>query len=166
MLIFTRSKYNDTKMNQEICWSLKSFEELSTEELYQLLQKRQDVFILEQSCRYPDLDDKDKITLHLMGWINGELAAYSRIFPANTLFENEASFGRVLTNAAYRKLGIGKALVQELIDVIENRLNTPIIRIEAQYYLVRFYEDFGFKAYGETFMDAGVEHIMMVRGIK
>ncbi|WP_018108224.1 GNAT family N-acetyltransferase [Bacteroides propionicifaciens] len=150
-------------MSQKVKWVLKTFSELNTDELYEILQKRQDVFILEQCCRYPDLDDKDKITLHLMGWIEDKLVAYSRIFPQDILFDDAASFGRVLTDSSYRKLGLGKNLVKQLIEVIENKLHSPKIRIEAQYYLVRFYEDFGFKAYGDTFMDAGVEHIMMVR---
>lgn len=98
-----------------------------------------------------------------MGWIEDKLVAYSRIFPQDILFDDAASFGRVLTDSSYRKLGLGKNLVKQLIEVIENKLHSPKIRIEAQYYLVRFYEDFGFKAYGDTFMDAGVEHIMMVR---
>lgn len=153
-------------MSQKIKWTLKSFSELNTEELYEILQKRQDVFILEQHCRYPDLDDKDKITLHLMGWIEDKLIAYSRVFPQHILFDDAASFGRVLTDSSYRKLGLGKSLVKQLIDVIEQKLHTTKIRIEAQYYLVRFYEEFGFKAYGDTFMDAGVEHIMMVRESK
>ena len=77
-------------------WVLKSFAELTTEELYQILQKRQDVFILEQNCHYPDLDDKDRQTLHLLGYVENRLIAYARLFPSGMLFENQASFGRVL----------------------------------------------------------------------
>ena len=150
-------------MSKELKWTLKSFAEITTTELYKLLQQRQDVFILEQECKYPDLDDKDQITLHLMGWIDDELVAYARVFPPRTLFETESSFGRVLIHQKYRRYSYGKELIQKLIDTSIAEFKTSSIRIEAQYYLLRFYENFGFKAYGDTFLDAGVEHIMMVR---
>lgn len=150
-------------MTKDIRWTLKSFNELTTNDLYKLLQQRQDVFILEQECKYPDLDDKDQITLHLMGWIDNELVAYARIFPPKTIFEEDASFGRVLIHQKYRRFNYGKELVQKLIDVIQTEFNTSSICIEAQYYLLDFYNNFGFKAYGDTFLDAGVKHIMMLR---
>lgn len=150
-------------MRPRLTWILKSYAELTTNELYKLLQQRQDVFILEQECKYPDLDDKDQFTLHLMAWIDDELVAYSRIFPPKTIFKDEASFGRVLINKRYRRLNYGKTLIQKIIDAIETKYDTSIIRIEAQYYLLDFYKSFGFRPYGETFLDAGIKHIMMIK---
>lgn len=142
-------------------WVLKSFAELTTEELYQILQKRQDVFILEQNCHYPDLDDKDRQTLHLLGYVENRLIAYARLFPSGMLFENQASFGRVLVVKDSRRLKLGKKLVQEIIRVLEHDLKEKEIKIEAQLYLQKFYEEFGFIAEGKVFLDAGIDHIMM-----
>lgn len=152
-------------MVKQVHWVLKSFDQLTIDELYSILQKRQDVFILEQHCRYPDLDDMDKKSSHLMGYVDHQLVAYARLFQRGLIFDDFASFGRVLVAKDSRKLKLGRALVQEIIRIINHEWEDLSIKIEAQYYLKSFYEEYGFIAQGDIFLDAGIEHIMMLRKI-
>ena len=99
-----------------IIWSCKKFEDLTVPELYTILKLRNEVFVVEQNCVYPDMDGKDIPSLHLCGWLNNQLlVAYARLIPAGIAY-TEASIGRVVSNAAYRKNGYGKKLMQKAID--------------------------------------------------
>jgi len=84
-----------------LTWELKTFETLTIEELYSILQLRSEVFVVEQNCVYLDIDLKDKKALHLMGKTNNQLVAYARLFRPNDYFEN-ASIGRVVIQPKYR----------------------------------------------------------------
>jgi ElaA protein len=142
-------------------WTFKSFEELTTTELYAILQLRSDVFVVEQNCVYLDIDGKDKKSFHLMAWQDDDLAAYTRLVPPGISF-TEASIGRVLSSPKYRGLGIGITLMQKSIHHTLESYATNKIRIGAQLYLKKFYEGFGFVAQGDEFLEDGIPHIEML----
>ena len=85
-------------------FTIKRFSELSTTELYQILQLRSEVFVVEQDCVYQDVDFKDQKALHVFGIKNDTIVAYSRIFKPTDYFKN-ASIGRVVVAAKERKYG-------------------------------------------------------------
>lgn len=148
-------------MNIEWCW--KPFPQLTLDELYSLLQARSEVFTVEQRCCYPDLDNLDQSSWHLLGWgsTKWQLAAYARVLPPGTVHK-EVSFGRVLTTQTYRGAGLGKKLVQEVISFCKEQFPQANIRIDAQYYLIEFYQQFGFQVISEPFDDHGIEHVEML----
>lgn len=144
-------------------WIYKSFDELTTNELYVILQLRNEVFIVEQNCVYQDIDNKDLKSFHLMAFDGEILVAYSRILPAGVSFE-EVSIGRVITAPNYRGKGIGFILIEKAIETVLITFNTKSIKIGAQLYLKKFYESFGFTQTSEMYLEDGIEHIDMVIG--
>lgn len=142
-------------------FSLKTFNELSANELYEILKLRSEIFVVEQNCVFLDMDDKDQKARHLMGEINGELIAYTRLYDKNQYY-NEASIGRVVVSSRHRNLKYGHVLLQESIATIRRIFGTSNIRIGAQCYLQKFYESHGFKIYGETYLEDGIPHVEMV----
>ena len=146
----------------EIFWTCKKFEELSGEEMHDILAIRQNVFIVEQKCIYQDADELDKNSWHLLGRISdGEIAAYGRVnFPGSRY--REPSFGRILTSRDARGSGIGREVVRRCLALCKRLYPDRDIRISAQTYLIDFYNDVGFKEVGETYDDEGIEHIDMV----
>lgn len=145
----------------ELTWIYKNFNELTTSELYAILQLRSEVFVVEQNCVYQDIDGKDKKSFHLMAWNGFELVAYTRLVAPEVSF-TEASIGRVITSPQYRGLGIGIALVEKSITHILETYSTNTIRIGAQLYLKKFYTSFGFVAQGDEFLEDGIPHVEMI----
>jgi ElaA protein len=144
-----------------ITWNCKRFEELTPQELYAALRLRSEVFVVEQNCVFLDMDDKDEKCLHLLGWQDGLLAAYTRLVPAGVSFP-ETSIGRVVTSPKMRKTGIGKILMKESIERCNIIFGKTPIRIGAQLYLQRFYESFGFQQASEVYDEDGIDHIEMI----
>ena len=140
---------------------IKSFDELSTTELYQLINLREKVFVVEQKCYYLDADNNDQKSWHLLHFINGTLAAYLRILPPNTTYK-QPSIGRVVVDANFRKKNLGKQIMIEAIDFLNKRyINTPI-KIGAQTYLNTFYKSLGFYNEGVEYLEDGIPHIHMI----
>ena len=98
----------------EIQWTIKSFENLSVNELYDILKLRSEIFVVEQNCVYLDIDGKDKQALHLFGEFEGKIVGYSRLFKPGITFDN-ASIGRVVVDANYRDRKWGHDLMREAI---------------------------------------------------
>ncbi len=147
-------------------WHLKPYKELSTSELYAIMRIRQEVFVLEQKCPFIDADYNDQPCHHLWGISPGnEMAAYARIVPPGGIY-TEASIGRVVTSLKYRKAGYGKLLMQKAIEETEKIYGRNSIRIEAQLYLLHFYEGFGFVKEGEPYILDDILHIIMLRQAK
>ena len=146
----------------EIKFKIKRFNELSTVELYSLLQLRSEVFVVEQNCVYQDIDGKDEKALHLLGEIDNKVVVYSRIFKPKDYFEN-ASIGRVAIAEKFRAQKWGHQLMQEAISGIENNFGIQSITISAQLYLKKFYESHGFVQIGETYLEDGIPHIEMLK---
>lgn len=152
----------DLKNNTpKIEFFIKSFEELSTIELYNILKLRSEIFIIEQNCVYQDIDDKDLKCHHLMCFVDGNLAGYTRIVPHGLTYE-DASIGRVVIGTAYRGLGLGKQLMENSIKGCQDILKESRIRISAQLYLLKFYNSLGFKEVGDPYDEDGIPHIEMV----
>ena len=147
-----------------ITWYHKHFNDLITKELYQILQLRNEVFIVEQNCPFQDLDDKDFKCFHLIGFDTDsqKIMAYTRIVPAGISY-TEASIGRVVTSPQARGEGIGKVLMEKSIQILEELYGGVSIRIGAQYYLKKFYESLDFEQVNEIYLEDGIEHILMDR---
>ena len=138
---------------------IKHYNELTTTELYALLQARAAVFVVEQDCPYQDLDGKDLVSDHL--WLedeDGMITTYLRVIPPGVSFE-DASIGRVL--AMYRKEGNGSALMNEAIKFIRKKYGNVGITIEAQVQARYFYARQGFVKCSSEFLEDGIPHIRM-----
>ncbi|WP_420603545.1 GNAT family N-acetyltransferase [Flagellimonas sp.] len=140
----------------------KSFEELSTKELYQILQLRSEVFVVEQDCVYQDVDGKDEKALHVMGIKNENVVAYTRMFGPGDYFKNP-SIGRVVVAKEERKYGYGKIIMQASIDELGKRFPKNTIELSAQTYLLKFYNGLGFVVQGEEYLEDGIPHVRMVK---
>ncbi|MBP6730662.1 MAG: GNAT family N-acetyltransferase [Chitinophagales bacterium] len=145
-----------------ITWQLKHFNQLTTVELYTILQLRSEVFVVEQTCPYLDPDGKDIYCHHLMGYMGNDLAAYSRLVPAGVSYA-EVSIGRVISSPKYRGQQYGKLLMQKAIEEIEQLYGSAPIRIGAQAYLKQFYEGFDFVDLNQPYLEDGIPHIIMLR---
>lgn len=148
---------------EEVIWYYKSFDELTSKELYKIVQLRNEVFVIEQDCIYQDCDGKDLFCGHLWATIGDEVAAYSRIVPKEISYENEPSIGRVISNQKFRRYGLGKQLLKNSVQIIENQFKTSKIRISAQSYLKEFYSSFGFEQVSEEYLEDDIPHIEMLR---
>jgi ElaA protein len=146
-----------------INWSFKKFDDLTPNELYSVLQLRNEVFVVEQNCVFQDADNKDQDSHHLMGWDNEMLVAYARIVPLGIAYDSFPSIGRVVTSPKLRRSGLGKILMQQSIEHLQKLLGESSIKLGAQLYLKNFYESFGFVQSSEVYMEDGIPHIEMVR---
>lgn len=143
-------------------FTTKYFSELTTTELYQILQLRSEIFVVEQDCVYQDVDFKDQKALHVFGKKNDKIIAYTRIFKPGDYFEN-ASIGRVVVVANQRKFGYGHQIMKVSIEAIQKHFKVDEITISAQKYLQKFYESHQFKQIGEEYLEDGIPHIKMDR---
>ncbi|MGV3461691.1 MAG: GNAT family N-acetyltransferase [Flavobacterium sp.] len=143
-------------------FKIKRFNELSLPELYQVLQLRSEVFVVEQNCVYQDIDGKDAKAVHVFSGEDGQVAAYCRLFGPGDYFEN-TSIGRVVIGEKYRDRKWGHAMMKAAIDAIAAIWQTSAITISAQLYLKKFYETHGFVQSGEQYLEDGIPHIRMHR---
>ncbi len=142
--------------------AIKTFDQLTTEELYQILRLRSEVFVVEQDCVYQDVDNKDQKALHIIGTKKGEIVAYTRIFKPGDYFNN-VSIGRVVVSQDQRKYGLGKQIMQASLAAIDQRFPNQPIEISAQSYLLKFYTELGFKVTGEEYLEDGIPHRRMLK---
>ncbi len=143
--------------------SVKTFDELKTTELYDLLQLRSEIFVVEQDCVYQDLDGKDQKAMHIIGTKNDQIVAYSRIFKAGD-YMAQACIGRVAVKDGERKHGYGLDIMRASIKEVEEKFKETSIALSAQTYLKRFYNSLGFVEKGGEYLEDGIPHVMMVRG--
>ena len=149
-------------------WRLKKFEDLGVHELYAILQLRNIVFAVEQNCVYPDMDNKDAQSLHLMAWEKDpasgtdQLMAYTRLLPPGVSYPDAASIGRVVTAPAARGKGLGRELMQRSLKALYQSFGRGPVRIGAQLYLKDFYASLGFAVSSEMYLEDGIEHIEML----
>lgn len=145
---------------------IKSFKELTTDELYAILQLRSEVFVVEQDCVYQDMDYKDQKALHVLGFKSeasgDKIVAYTRLFKPGDYFKY-ASIGRVVVNENQRKFKYGYDIMKASIEAIETHYDETKIKISAQVYLKTFYNNLGFKEVGEGYLEDGIPHIGMVK---
>lgn len=147
-------------MNDTYDLHIKSFQELTLEELYAILQLRMDVFVVEQVCPYLDLDDLDQASTHLWIGEGSDVLAYVRVVHEQGAY---CSIGRVVNASSHRGQGLGLKIFQAGIDFCEKHIPDRSIKISAQLYLKRFYSSFGFEQVGKVYLEDGIPHIGMVR---
>jgi len=149
-----------SKLN--LSWSWKTFDQLSKEELYELLSLRQSIFVVEQKSWYLDADGLDNCSLHLLIKLNDVLLGYLRLLPPKIKYDTP-SIGRIAILENYRGNKIGSRLVKEGIQKSLEIFSTHSLTISAQEHLIKFYEDHGFKVFGEVYDEDGIPHIQMVK---
>jgi len=142
----------------QLMWAWKKFTNLSTDELYKIIQLRERVFVIEQNCIYLDCDDKDRDAWHLFGVVEGKIHAYLRAFGPGLKYA-EAAFGRVVTSPELRGTGLGRELTAAGIERIRAQFSGASIRISAQAYLQKFYESFGFVRVSDEYREDDIPHI-------
>ncbi len=147
----------------QIRWIFKEFDALTVAELYNIMLLRNEVFVVEQNCVYQDADNKDQKSLHLCGWDENNLVAYTRIIPPG-ISHTEASIGRVVISPVYRGTGAGRLLMQESIRLTLSQFNCSRIKIGAQVYLIKFYQSLGFIQSSDPYLEDGIPHIEMILG--
>ena len=138
--------------------TVRHFSELSVEELYSILKARVEVFVVEQTCPYQELDGKDRNAYHL--WMEDEegISAYARVLGPGVSFDDVA-IGRVIT--LRRGKGLGLEIMKEAIQVAREKFGAKAISIEAQLYARGFYEKLGFRKCSDPFDEDGIPHIVM-----
>ena len=144
-----------------LTYEIKDFASLTLTQLYDLLALRAQVFVKEQKCPYVDLDYNDQQSTHILAYQNNELVAYARVLEYSDGMS--MSFGRIVTRSTYRGRGYGQSIVKEALDYIDKIKPNSTIKISAQYYLVRFYSEFGFKTQGDIYDEDGLPHILMIK---
>lgn len=142
-------------------FKVKKFSKLSVNELYDLLQLRQQIFVVEQNCIYLDADGIDKECLHLLGIVNKNIIAYARIIPARISYKTP-SIGRVVIDERYRGKKYAYVLMEKAIELSKSKMKAKKTTISAQLYLKDFYEKLGFKIVGDVYLDCDLPHIKMV----
>lgn len=151
-----------TEIGSDITWTFEPFDGFSLRTLYEMLQLRSEVFVVEQACVFQDMDGADEQAMHLLGRSGGQLVAYARCFPAGVKYA-EASIGRVITRSTARASGRGHVLMQRAIDAMDSHWGSHPIRIGAQARLEKFYNRHGFVKAGPIYDEDGIDHIEMVR---
>lgn len=145
-----------------IRWTNSALSELSAMTVYSLFLLRQNVFVLEQQCLYPDIDAQDEHAIHLLGFDSQQqLVAYLRILAPGVQY-TEPAIGRVVVATAVRGTGVGRKLIDEGIRLAQEHFVDASIRISAQSHLVKLYEESGFHSVGEAYLEDGIPHQEML----
>ncbi|SET04267.1 ElaA protein [Salinibacillus kushneri] len=142
-------------------WIQKEFNQLTARELYTLLRERVNVFVVEQNCPYPEIDDYDQDSTHLYLEDDGEVAAYCRLLPHDTIY-HEASIGRILVKNKFRKQGYAKELMKKALRIMIEDWGESEIKLHAQSHLQNFYGQYGFKTITDEYLDDGILHVDMI----
>ena len=142
-------------------FEFKLFDELSINELYEILQLRAEIFVVEQNCVYNDLDGLDKSAVHQFLKKDGEIVAYSRLLKPGTRF-SEYSIGRVVVKQSERGTGLGIEMINAAKTFILNEWKAMKIKISAQKYLRKFYEDLGFEIVTDEYLEDGIPYFGMI----
>lgn len=156
-------------MTNTITWQAKSFNDLSLQQLYELLKLRIDVFVVEQTCFYPDLDserdclDRHSDTIHLLGYQGNTLVAYLRILAKGQSYPDYPSIGRVVIAKQARSGGLGHELMQQALVLCQNHFPNESIKISAQEHLKDFYQHHGFTQVSKMYLEDDIPHIAMLR---
>jgi ElaA protein len=143
----------------ELNFKIKDFNQLSTQDLYAVLQLRSEVFVVEQDCVYLDLDGKDQLAYHVLGYKDLKLIAYARVFKPGDYFSKSS----IIVKKKYRRFKYGDLLVKNSIDFIEKEFKEKEILISAQAYLINFYNNLGFVQKGEQYLEDDIPHIKMLK---
>lgn len=148
---------------QDIQWQTLTFSQLSTAQLYQMLQLRIEVFVVEQTCYYQDLDGKDTQaeTQHVMGFRDGQLIAYARILAPDVSYPGKASIGRVIVAESARGINLGDRLIEQCLACCRHNWPNIDIKISAQQHLQSYYQKHGFVTVSEMYLEDDIPHVAM-----
>ncbi len=140
--------------------TIKPYNELSKDQFFDIIKLRIEIFVVEQSCYYQELDNEDKKAYHLSIYEDGIIVAVGRIIP--NAKNKEIKIGRIAVKMEYRKKGIAFSLMKDIMNFISKKYPEFSTLLSAQTYLVEFYQSFGFKEIGDKYLEDGIEHINMV----
>lgn len=146
-------------------WYSKTFSELTTDELYDFLKLRVDVFVVEQKCYYSDLDDLDRHpeVRHLFCYEDNKMLSYCRILPPGLVYDNESSIGRVIVSDLARGRKLGYDLMSLANQKVDEHWPQNNCHISAQEYLTTFYQKLGFEPITKMYLEDNIPHIGMLR---
>ncbi|QMU61088.1 MAG: GNAT family N-acetyltransferase [Gammaproteobacteria bacterium] len=149
---------------KDLQWRCNVFQQLDKNTLYEIIKLRIDIFVVEQKCPYPELDEKDRHdgTLHLSAHDNEKLIAYARLLPPGLSYA-ETSIGRFAVESSSRQQGIGSLLIKKCLDETNKAWPKHNIKISAQEYLQEFYEKFGFIKVSSSYLEDYIPHIEMLK---
>ncbi len=137
------------------------FDELRTRELHDLLQLREDIFVVEQQCIYHEIDGIDPACLHVLGeTAEGRLVACARIIPPHG--DEPPHIGRVAVHADHRGHGTGRSLMRHALESVARWHGTSRCALAAQSHLEPFYRSLGFQRIGEDYLLDGIPHVDMM----
>jgi len=155
-------------MTETIDWQIKTFHQLTNDELYDSLKLRIDVFVVEQCCFYPDLDDLDrhKETIHLFCYQEKRMTGYLRILAKGQSYENYIAIGRVIIAPQARGTGLGHHLMTEALAVCQKNFPKQQVKLSAQAHLENFYNKHGFSKVSEVYLEDDIPHIAMLQNIE
>ena len=140
--------------------TIKPYNDLSKDQFFDILKLRIEIFVVEQCCYYQELDDEDKEAFHVSIYNDGIIVAVGRIIP--NLHNKEVKIGRIAVKMEYRKKGLAYKMMKDIMNFISKKYKNFIVLLSAQTYLIGFYQSFGFKEIGNTYLEDGIEHINMV----
>ncbi len=138
-----------------------NFKQLSNQQLYGLLKLRQDVFIVEQTCLYADIDDEDQYHWHLLAYNAEKLVGYLRVIPAEHHHSGCVAIGRVVIAKEFRGAGLASQLMQQTVAFCEEKFPGQLVFLSAQEHLLDFYKGFGFISISDVYLEDGIPHIDM-----
>ncbi|MBD79943.1 MAG: GNAT family N-acetyltransferase [Crocinitomicaceae bacterium] len=139
-------------------FEIKHWDELSKDELYDIIQLRIEVFVIEQDCPYQECDGTDRVAFHLLIQQNEELIGTARIIPKEG---DRVALGRIVIKKKNRMEGIGKRLMKSCLEYTREVLHAKRVTMSAQTYLIKFYSEFGFETRGEEYLEDDLPHIAM-----
>jgi ElaA protein len=139
----------------------KTFDELSTQELYDIMALRSEIFVVEQDCAYQDLDYLDQQSLHVLGQQEGKIIAYTRVVPMGLSYDDYVAIGRVVVDRKHRGQNLGYDIMKASNELAIENYQQPI-KISAQVYVVPFYEKLGYIVVGEEYLEDGIPHTAMI----
>jgi len=149
---------------QNIEWKTLQFEQLTTMQLYQLLALRVEVFVVEQTCYYQELDGKDLElqTHHVIGYLDNKIVAYTRILAPGVSYSDYASIGRVIVDKTCRGMNVGNELMERSMALTRQLWPESPVKISAQQPLEKFYNQFGFQKSSNMYLEDDIPHIAMI----
>jgi ElaA protein len=161
-LVENKIKMGDQQHSEGLTWQVIPFGRLSPLQLHDLLKVRVDVFVVEQQCAYEEIDGKDPGCFHVLGMNSeGRVVATARIAPPGVLY-TEASIGRVAMLKAFRGFGYGYDIMNQALTFSRSEFHESDVKIAAQYYLEKFYQQLGFVTISDQFPWDGIPHVYML----
>ena len=143
-------------------FTIQHYQQISKDDLFDVLALRTKVFVVEQNCPYQELDANDKNAYHVYYKNKGIVVAVLRLYLAGDI--QQVNIGRVAVAAEFRKLGLGKKMMIASLNFITDKFKNQDIFLSAQIYLTEFYQSLGFEIHGEEFLEDGIPHINMIKG--